>query len=418
MKPDPFDALVRRHIQEEAFMIHPDFEKRLAQKLSQPEVLRSARRISVRSLALAMALLMFLTGAALAASGWGSRLFLTREDEDGNPIVNEELVALAQPIGQVFERDRLRVEIIDAIYDGQYLVLTWTLQNKQTEGDIFVLAENIRQGESYQQMQGTFRQMTEVLLKPGETIESGMSTLWEARGDADTLDIRFDYVVMTPEGELVPMNYPYDLEGEAFQAAYEAEIARIEAEGNIAVAPDGSLEFSDKKIIPFSRNLSVNGKMELEEIVQVRLSIPRNAAATSLLPDGQPVEKDNGDYILRVTQANITPGMAHFMLERVFKTREAMEKYADYYYTGGSTGLFWAFSFESTDGAHWYRNGVGYPANTPEEQPDGTWVWLYEATMGNLQSIPDSITIIPTRDEAANPGEFIPHPEEGITLTK
>ncbi|MDR0928734.1 MAG: hypothetical protein LBM74_03355 [Oscillospiraceae bacterium] len=429
MKPDSFDALVRRHIQEEAFEIHPDFEKRLARRLADPQAVKSARRVSVRSLALAMALLMLLGGAALAASGWGSRLFLTREDKEGNPIVNEALVSLVQPIGQVFEGDAVRMELVDAIYDGQFFVMTWALQNKLSEDALYLRMENIRQDDVRISALATSPQPRNGLIMPGETFEGGLSIIVEPNKKTDILDFSFDYAVLTPQGEVVPMNYPYELEGEAFEAAYWAEVARIEAEGNVALTPDGKLALSPlalpenlAEVVPYSQMLVNAGRMAAVETIPVHLSLAPSAMVHSLLPDGQPVEKDNGDYILRITQADSSPGAIHFTLEHEFKNLKAMEKYAAYYgFPEGANPsgvrLDWWYHFENADDTLTYSYH-GMPDNNPKLEANGKWVWRYQVTLTGLQIDPDNITIIPLRDEAANPGEFIPHPEEGITLTK
>jgi hypothetical protein len=417
VKRDPFDALVRRRIQEEAFMIHPDFEKRLAQRLADPQLVKSARRVSVRSLALAMALLMLLGGAALATSGWGSRLFLTHEGGNGKATINEELVGLAQPIGEVFEGDALRVEVIDAIYDGQSFTLTWTLQNKQAEGELFLAME------FDQYLHGGWHEenATQVWIKPGETVQSGMTMVVGAESIGETLDFAFDSVVLAPHGERMLINYPGELQGEEFWMAYQAEMARVYAQGGIAVLSGDRIELN-RSVYPVPREgvslanaLIDSGKMTAVETVPVRVTLTPSAAVQSLLPDGQPVEKDNGDYILRVTRADSTPGTIHFSLERVFKNREALEPFAPYYDLSQGM-LFWWYGFTNADGTLAY-SGQGGPVGDPTEQADGTWLWPYQATLTDVRGAIDSITIYPTRDDPETGEIYVPFPEEGLTFT-
>jgi hypothetical protein len=425
VKPDPFDALVRRHIQEEAFMIHPDFEKRLARKLADLQVVKSARRISVRSLALAMALLMLLGGAALAASGWGSRLFLTREDGDGQPIVNEELVALAQPIGQVFEGDALRVEIIDAIYDGQSLTLTWTMQNKQSEGDLILLMED----NGHLQRAGREMNVGKILLKPGETIQSGLVAAVGAEAIGKTLDITLDYLVLAPQAEVMQVDFSNldGLYGDAIVAAYQAEIGRIHTLGGIALSFDGRIELLQSVYPPnlegvtLADALIADDKVTALETVPMQLTLAPSAAVKSLLPGGQPVEQDNGDYLLRVTQVDYSPGTIRITLERVFKNRAALRKYEQYYRIKEGQSIAkgfpsWWYKFENADNTLSYAGTFG-SVGSPTRQADFTWLWPYKATLTEWRGTLDSITIIPYRDDWETMGNYVYFPEEGLTIT-
>lgn len=415
-----FDDLVRRRIQTEEMKMNHRSEEKLAQDMWTPKARRAVRRISARSLVLATVILALLCGVALAAVTWNSREYLTYTDKTGKVQANEALISLAQPVGRVYEGESLRVEVVDAIYDGRSLVLTWTLQSKRAEGDIYLLVENGRKGGDALLGQGGTMGMDEIFLAPGETVNSGLTTLFEDTVDLDACEVSFIYTVLAPKGEAVPMAYPHDLEGDAFTQAYQDEVNRINAEGNLALAPDGVIELGDlypenPGDMTRSEILVAAGKMDLLETVDVHFTVMRNSDSYSLLPDGKPIEQDNGDYILRVNKADISPNSATFELERVFKTKEAAEKYAAYY--SEKLGPFWGFDFQDETNSLWYANGGGGSTmEVPEEQPDGTWVWNYNASMTQLYSQPRAITILPLRDDLET-GEYnIPYPEEAVAL--
>lgn len=44
------------------------------------------------------------------------------------------------------------------------------------------------------------------------------------------------------------------------------------------------------------------------------------------------------------------------------------------------------------------------------------WVWAYEASITELQSMPNTITIMPVRDDPETGESSVPYPEEAIIL--
>ena len=425
-------------------------ETRLANSLRKP-IRGSVRRIPLRSLLIAALILVLLCGVAVAAITWGSREYLTHTDENGNQHVNEQLADLAQPISKVFEGSALRVEVVDAIFDGRSLVLTWIMRNKQTEGNLYLVMEKSQADAPWLSGQGAQHNVDSLFIHPGEMVSSGITTLFDAPVDSDTLHVAFSYAVLSPIGDVVSIGGLDGVGGTNDEyEAYRQHIDDLNAAGKLVLAPDGVIELGSSipqnaAEIAYAELLVASGKMERIETVEVSFTVKSNVEVKNLLPDvqpieedngdnvhrvvkserssdgsvfelpgGQPIEKNNGDYILRVTKAELSPNAAIFELERVFESRQAVERYAPFYTK--KAGPHWGFSFQDEDNSWWYFNGSGGGPDAPVALPDGTWVWTYEASITELQSMPKTITIIPLRDDPETGAPSIPYPEEAIVL--
>lgn len=416
-----FDAMVRRQIEMEDIQMSDFSEYKLSQSLQKPSTRRTVRRFSARSLVLAALILALLCGAAVAAISWSSREFLSYTDKSGQEHANDALISLAQPVGKTFEGSTLRIDMVDAIFDGRSLIMAWTMQNKQSEGDVYLLLEQSQTSSAGLFGQGSRRGADEIFISPGEVISSGMSTLFDSPVDADTFHVAFTYSVLAPKGDVVSIGALSgdEPDGDAAYEAYAKQINDLNAQGKLVLAPDGVIELGNN----FPENaegmtrtelLVAAGKMELLETVEVSFTIDRNADVKNLLPSDKPIEQDNGDYILRVVKAELSANSATFELERVFQSQEAAERFAPYYTE--KLGPYWGFAFEDETKSDWFFNGGGTNIGVPEARKDGTWVWTYEASLTQLQSTPKSITIIPLRDDTET-GEFnIPYPQEAIVL--
>ena len=426
-------------------------EARLAYRLRRRPIQQTARRISLRSLLIAGLILALLCGVAVAAITWGSREYLTYTDEEGNQHVNEPLADLAQSISKTFEGSALRIDVVDAIFDSRSLILTWTMQNKQADRDIYLVLERPQGDEPWISGQGSQHNVDGLFIHPGEVVLSGITTLFDSPVDKDTLRVAFSYAVLSPTGEVVTMGGLDGVDGTNDEyETYRQRIDDLNAEGKLVLAPDGVIELGSG--IPetaagmaYAEMLVAAGKMERIETVEVSFTVESNADVKNLLPDdqpieedggdnvhrmvksefspnaavfelpgGQPIEKDNGDYILRVVKAELSPNAAIFELERVFANREAAKRYAPYYTK--KAGPNWGFDFQDEDNSWWFFTGSGGGPDAPVALADGTWVWAFEYSITELQSMPKTITIIPLRDDPETGAFDIPYPEEAIVL--
>ncbi len=375
---------------------------------------------------LVILLILALCGAAVAAATWGSRDMMAYEEQDGVKRVNEELVSLITPIGQTFEDDALKVEVIDAVFDGHSLIAAWTTTNK-TSDTLYLLCD-IRTNGEYTGA-GITSNTGERFLQPGDVLQSGIScrtddiVLGTPENDAtfdDSCEVKMRVSVLRPRGDVVEIETLHGDETRGELDAYLAGIDALITEGKIPMVQD-MIEYGSS--IPYEEGMSTadmlaaSGMMELVSTLDVAFTVERNTKPKSGLPGGDPVEKDNGSYILRVTRAELTPNTGTFNLERVFANEEAALTYQAYHETD-HTNLNWDFQFLDENGeTSWSWNWSGSAdTQSPVEQPDGTWVWAYRGVMTGLVRMPGTVAIVPTRDDPETGERSVAHPEEGITL--
>lgn len=439
MENRQFDDMVRRRIETEDISMSKLSETRLAQALQQPEVKQKARRLTMRTVVLAALVLALLCGAAVAAVTWSSREYLTRVNEDGTTEVNETLLEYVQPVGKVFENDAIKVNVVDAIFDGHALVLTWTTQNKMQD-EVYLLCD-VTVNDTWAG-QGSYSKVDELFLKPGEIVSSGFSarvdeTVGMGRDNhqlAETCDVNLAFTLLKPNSEVVEVQI--ELTGDETEAEYDrvageytAKIDSLIEEGKVVVEPDGVIVMGSKyphyeEGMTRADIYTASGLLTETGSLNAAITVAKNAEVKSALADGQPVEKDNGDYILRVVKAELTPNSATFLLERIFPTKEAAEKYANFYRI--KHGPYWGFDFVDEEGDIWWagNSGGGSTMEAPEEQADGTWMWDYEASMTDILRMPTEITVIPYRDnlDMDPEGEYNPddmhieYPDEAVRL--
>jgi hypothetical protein len=413
VKNRQFDSMIRQRIEMEVFYMSKCHEENLKSNQHRSLAHQMVRRYSLRSILAAALILALASGAALATIRWNSRQLITYIDEKGQEHVNEALVEMSQPIAQVFEGQSLRVNMIDAICDGRSLVLTWSLENKQEEGDLFLLLENT--GELFNQ--GLYSQTSEVFISPGEIISSGVSTIIDAPLEEESVLISFSYAVLEPLGEIVEVDGLDWSEPAIVEEAYMRNIDELNAQGKLVIAPDGSVQLGsyypeNYEESSYSGFLIAAGKMKHIETVDVAFSIKNNAQVINLLPDGMPVEKDNGDYILRVTKAELSTDCATFNIERVSANEDAVEHLKTN--NSDKLGPFWEFDFPDEENSNWYVSLSGV-YHDPVAAAENTWVWAYELYLTPLQRMPESITVVPRRENPET-GEMTPYPDEAIAL--
>lgn len=396
-------------------------ENRMRQGFNRPALRPAHRRLTLRTALLAMLVIGLLCGVAVAAITWGSREYLSHTEPDGTTHLNEELAAYAQPVGRAFQSECMDVKLIDAIYDGRSIVLTWTMQSLLDTREGYLLCDILVNGEYMGQ--GSLGNVDELFIKPGEIIESGISVRVDEKEEGDTCEVSMKFSLLTPNGELVEIG-AMDGEGTATDYAnYQARIDELNEQGKVVIAPDGVIELGYKSPayeegMTRADILAASGVMDLADELECGFTMDNNAESLSALPDGQPIEKDNGTYILRVIKAEMTPNSATFALERVFADEAAAKAFSAYY--SEKLGPYWGFSFrdEDMDGDTWWAdNSGGSGPDAPEPQTDGTWVWPYEATMVGINWTPKTITVVPYRDNPETGEYSVPHPDEGVTLT-
>lgn len=423
MKNRTFDQSVFRRIQGEDIRIRKETEMKIEADIHQKEAAQTRQVVHhpLRTMVAVCAALLLLCGVAFAAIRWSSRSLVSYEDQDGQQQVNEQLASYAQPVEQSFHGEFLSIDMVDAIFDGNTLVLAWTLTNT-SERPIYLYCDPLVNGDRTDM--GSYTRVDELFVQPGETIESGISARTDGENYgavSESCDVELRFTAFATEREVVEIEAMDEAATSANAEAYQSHIDSLLAQGKIPLASDGVIEMSSHVTyhegMTRSDMLEASGLMEKVDTVEATFSIERNTEAKSALPDGKQIEKENGGYLLRVVQADLGINSATFRLERVFASKEAVEEFWVYY--SEKLGPYWGFSFEDETGDIWWSGNGGGSADTeaPQEQPDGTWVWGYTQVSTNLVRVPKTITVIPTRDDPET-GEFnVAFEQESITLS-
>lgn len=394
-------------------------ESKLVQAMQTPEVRRTTRRMTLRTVLVMALVLALLCGAALAAVSWGVQDLISYQDEEGNLQVNEELAGYIQPVGQTFEGDLLKADVIDAIYDGHAVTLAWQMQNK-SDGEIYLLTQDTKANGDWL-AQGSSSQLGELFMQPGETISSGLSMRTAQDDGADTTVVTATFYALKPHGEVVKIDAMDGNGSEEDHERYMQNIDDLVADGKIVLAPDGIIELG--RNVDYSENptmvqlLEASGLFTLVDTVEMSVTLQKNAEERSAVSEGTLPEKDNGGYTLRVVKAELSPNAATFIVERVFADKAAADAYSEYF--AGKNAPFWSFAFLDETGDIWWNHngGGGSVTEEPLEMDDGSWIWAYEATMTGIVRVPKTITIVPQRDNPQTGEYSVAYPEEAITVS-
>ena len=83
-------------------------ENRLRQALHSPQIRPAARRLSLRAVLVTALILALCGGIAVAATVWGSEMLLRQPE--GKTVL---------PVNESVQSEALKLEIIDAVFDGK-----------------------------------------------------------------------------------------------------------------------------------------------------------------------------------------------------------------------------------------------------------------------------------------------------------
>lgn len=408
MKTHDFDRRMRVLAGQEVFAMSKESENRLRQALHSPQIRPAARRLSLRAVLVTALILALCGGIAVAATVWGLEMLLRQPE--GKTVL---------PVNESVQSEALKLEIIDAVFDGKAIALAWTMENRLDE-PVYLLSDRLTiNGESPDG--GTAYNVEAVFVEPGEILQAGF--LFALAQEAQTVQecvVDMAFSALLPTGEVVDIGGIAADAGEAGAQDYLDRIDRLIAEGKVPVAGDGYIEMGSANQTAtgatYAEQLVNAGLAEAAEGLEVSLTLKPTVQTVSALPDGQPVEQAFKHYTLRVTRCELTPLTVEVQLERVFADKAALEAYAPYY--SEKMGPAWTYEvlLDGTTLSE-YTTQSGGNLGTPQEQPDGSWIWPYEIIALEPQStfMPATVEIIACRD--TDDAYDVPIPEESITLT-
>jgi len=314
--------------------------------------------------------LLLVSHAAVAseAAPWSALSVISRENAQGEKVVNENLIPLIQDVNQAVTGNYLRIRVIDAVFDGRGLAVAYELENLSDDRHLYA-----HMGMMMDSAGGT-----QDFLAPGETINGRLDG--PIRGHSgDTLHAFIHYDVFAPAAAFIgDPDFPHHIERQ-------------------------DMRFSEgERIVP-------SDKYEYLEEVMIEFDLRAAEKRISLLPGDEAIEIPYDDFTLRIVSADYTLGTLEAVFELLFDTEEAAAPYDSFDFI---LGLF------DEEGERIQASWMRY---FPIPEDDGVWVVKYHVWDDSrllLPLLPKTLTICPAW--RSNPEDSFAKPLydrwEGITL--
>lgn len=395
---------------------------RVKNALNGPKEETHMKKLSI-GLVCAMLAVALLGGAAIAGTQWGVLEFLGWRDSEGNVAMNRKIASAVQTVGETYDGKAVKMNVTDAIYDsaGKAYTLAWTLENKTPGTEYYVCCDGI----TFDGQKGWMRSMMNVseFIIDDRAVECGVTGEAPENGGKN---VEMTFTILKPLAEIVDVSSALEgVNGEVAQdaeAAYLAEIEKINGEGKIAMSGDYFVEFGEdgwREHETYVEALMRSGKFETVD--HFTLSFPLRDDSMGEMKKtctGETDFKFDG-YELRVREAELTPLKAYFKVDYI-----SDEKPGD---GGKGIGPLWEIRFAIDDGVdhtkelgqpyntYWFSNGGGSWDDDPVQMEDGRWLSSYEFEMLELRAWPDEVKMfLVTYDEELNNPDF--HTDEAATL--
>lgn len=401
-------------------------------------------------------IIVLLCGVAIAAvTNWGVREAMTYTDVAGNEVVNEALVELAQPIGTVFDGEALRVEVTEGLFDGRTVIAAWTVTNK-TEERLYLLAEPTEDSVDWNSGGGSFGVDRE-FIEPGETLGGMMSrVLMYDVPTEGTMHVGVYYDALRPTDKIAPLDYPVlgeDVgenyvqfeDAEARMAAYEAQVQALVDEGKVPLITfeGGYVGFHDSfyagelqkayealeasGVERYSEADALIGTGAFERVEKLAFGYDLQAemgSVRSLLPEGEPLEKDYGEFVMRISKADVTLNTVEIIVDAIYPDEETAKAY---FFPGEDTPQISFIALNEEGKMHWgSSSGWGMYSGEIVPLEDGRWMAQHNINHDGLVTMPKRIEVCPRVAtmsmagwEEGNGGwqlTALPGQEEGIVL--
>lgn len=432
MKNKEFDMLVRRRAMSEQTTLSGDSEARIQSAMREPVSEGGVRRMTLRMAVALVLMVALLCGAGLAAVNWNSRQYMTSRDSEGNERVNEAVLEHLQAVGMDTGDRAVQILMEDAAFDGYSVVLAWTAQNRLEE-TVYLLCTVYVDGV---EIGGVRQNASEMFMEPGELLTSGASGAIKEEMDGslpereDSCEVLLEFTVLKPKWERVEAQLP---DAEDKWPAFDEEVLAL-WNGQKIVTFGGSMIYWGGFITDWeagprgqAHTFENTGAFEIVDEIDMRFTLERNEKAKTKPKHSEMVEKANEDYTLRVVHADMTSNQLTLALEVVFTEQEAMDKYKAYFDPDNPLGPAWRFTMHDQDGEQfWFSAGHSSMSPAPEwNEKQQAWVWRYQLSSDYLKWIPETVVIVPTRDEEGYSWEEpydperadIPYPDEAIEIT-
>lgn len=146
---------------------------------------------------LILILALLLGGAAVAAiSSWSVRDVLTRQNRQGQAMINENMAQLAQSVQKTVEGKAVRIQMTDALFDGRMLVAAWEIENLLEDRPVYLHASKADNSINWD-THGTSAGMDEYLRVGGRRNASIDHRIYDAP-EGDSMHVGIQYWVLAP----------------------------------------------------------------------------------------------------------------------------------------------------------------------------------------------------------------------------
>lgn len=378
------------------------------------------RKMKVR-VALVALVILLLCGAAIAAVTWDVRAVLTRQDQQGNETINEELAQYAQPVGRVYEDGCLRIEVVDAIWDSRSLVAAWTVTNLTDEA-LYVVNQQAEGSIAWDAGAGSGGG-DRGFIQPGGTINGMMDRRVYEEPDGDTVHVGIQYtalrVAMPYEVLELPSDYfapdaPQRLEAYSndFNRLLNEGYFIIEAQNGYWVIPsyyDELFNTTREEIMEETDGYFTEaeamvrtGLFEEAATMLVAFDLKAEDAVRSLIPEGGTPEVDYGPFTMRVSLAELTPNTLEIIADVFFPDEAAARANTEVDEARFRLRMD-VLALDENGAENWHSNASwGAAIREPIEQPDGRWMMQYAISHTEMPRIPETIEVCPRYIDADN----------------
>ena len=367
--------------------VSDDFQRHVVRTLDNMEELTMEKaKYSISAVALAL-IIVLITGVALAAAArFGVLDFITHEDHDGNPVVNEEVLPLVQPLEQTHEGESTKLTVHDALCDGGTLAIAWTIENKRAE-DVIVVWHPIVEGGAHDLGAGIFT-LPAFLVEGGESYDGGMSLSLEPAAAGDVLHVDLVFSVLLPNQAVQRMDGPSNEMTPEEEAIYAAEKSNRQQNGAIVLEagipslPDGEMhegEHMDEALLRL-------GLARQLDAFNLPFELGVTGGAVDILAFTENARVDLDGYSMILSSAECSTTTLRYTVDYVFSDGAKMEAFKQ---KRSAIALFPLLDNES----EWFSGaGTGDPERIVAE--DGTLILRYATNIENIWTMPDEVEII------------------------
>jgi len=352
------------------------------------------------SLAVALAAVMLLAGAALAVSQLGGLGAIYGAD---NRPERQALLKDIQHLEESYEGNAVRCTMTEALYDpaGNAFALGWTMEPLAQDDQLYVVCDRLTIGGEGPWTR-SMNNMSEYLLD-GKT---GCSVVGELPESCADTQCEITFSVFRPLVEIVRVYDDDSLGIEEEEARYAALLAEgklpMTGDYNICVHP--IIDF--RADMSYSDELAASGLMELTDHFTLRMDIGGVSVREIRTCEGQKEFAFDG-YEIRILSCEVTPTAAQIDIEYITDEEPGSSVHGEEWDPMLVVRI-------DVPGLEFWSPNMSVTIEDPVRLEDGRWSTIFRENASSLQVFPEELVITAGYyDEDFN---CIIHTEDAITI--